>query len=76
MATKYEVLASLIEADHERWGGDDMGLHHVIGGVVGVISKTHGSEEELADAIYELIADSYVTTSKNGEKVENQVDQT
>ena len=76
MATKYDVLASLIDADHDRWGGDDMGLHHVVSGVVGLISQTHGSEEDLADAIYDLIADSYVTTKKNGEEVENQVDQT
>lgn len=76
MATKYEVLAALIEADHDRWGSDDLGLHHVIKGVVGVIAQTHGSEEELADAVYELIADSYVPTAKNGDEVENQVDQT
>ncbi len=76
MATKYEVLASLIEADHARWGGDDQGLHHVIHGVVGLISRTHGSEDDLADAIYEYIADSYVTTSKNGDEGENQVDKT
>lgn len=77
MATKYDVLIALIEADHDRWGGDEMGLHHVIVGVVDEISTSHGSEEELADAIYDRIAGAY-TPDKKKENAsdENQVDQT
>lgn len=73
MATKYDVLVSLIEAGNDRRECDERGI---IAGVVGLISESHGSEEYLADAIYDLIAECYARVRADGGGVENQVDQT
>lgn len=58
MATKYDVLRALVDLDREKWG-DQMGLHSVITNIIDVIGEPHGGEEELADSIYDLIADSF-----------------
>lgn len=61
MASKYEVLSALVDAQADQWG-DDAGWHHTIVGVINQISTSHGSEEALADSIYDLIADSAVAS--------------
>ncbi|WP_303708430.1 MULTISPECIES: hypothetical protein [Microbacterium] len=65
MATKYDVLRALVELDRDKWG-DQMGLHSVITDIIDTISESHGGEEELADQIYDLIADSF-TPDRGGE---------
>lgn len=59
MTTKYQVLSALINADAEL-RGDPSGYHHVLVDVVGEIARDRGSPQELVDAIYELIAYSFV----------------
>lgn len=59
MATKYDVLAKLIERDAEVLGPDRSGKTEILVEVVRLISETHGSEDELADAIYEMLADVF-----------------
>ncbi|EQM83407.1 hypothetical protein [Microbacterium maritypicum] len=58
MATKYDVLRALVDLDRDKWG-DQMGLHNVITNIIDAISETRGSEEELADGIYDIIAESF-----------------
>lgn len=75
MATKYDVLRALIDLDRDKWG-DQSGLHDLIVGVVDIISETHGSEAELADAVYDMIADGFVPDrTKGSSSDENQVHQ-
>lgn len=64
MATKYDVLKALVEQD----GVHGQFLHAsidyptdylVVAEVVGIISRSHESEEALSDAIFDAIADYY-----------------
>lgn len=65
MATKYEILAALLDAKADQFG-DEMGWHHVTTGVLELLqanARGHLSNEELSEAIYERIADSTSVTS-------------
>ena len=75
-AMKYKLLAKLIEAEQERWGDDVHSWHEVVIDIIGIVSETHGSEEELADAVFDRIALSVVDIEPEEESRENQVDQT
>lgn len=57
MATKYEVLEALVEANICAYGDEGNGI--VVSGVVSIISQSWGSEEELANEIYDYIADCF-----------------
>ena len=66
MATKYDVLATLIKRDAESHGEDRLGYHHTLVAIVDTIATSHGSEEQLAEAIYNIIADSFATETAGG----------
>lgn len=57
--TKYDLLAALIEAqgDEQR---DEAGWHYVLMGVVHRLGVGYGSEEALADELFDFIADAAV----------------
>ncbi|PZE88784.1 hypothetical protein DEJ00_12700 [Curtobacterium sp. MCLR17_039] len=57
MATKYQLLAALIEAESDN-RADDVGWHWVLMGVVNRLGETHGSEEALAEELFNFISDS------------------
>ncbi len=61
MATKYDVLSTLIKRDAESHGDDLHGYHHTLLAVVDTIATSHGSEDQLAEAIYDVIAESFAT---------------
>lgn len=64
MATKYDVLAKLIERDAESHNLDKAGNYYLLLGVVDLISRPWESEDALNDAIYDLIADGVAGQSK------------
>ncbi|WP_182066790.1 hypothetical protein [Curtobacterium sp. ME12] len=57
MATKYQLLAALIEAESDN-RADDAGWHYVLMGIVNRLGETYGSEEALAEELFDLISDS------------------
>jgi hypothetical protein len=57
MATKYQLLSALIEAESDN-RADDVGWHWVLMGVVNRLGETHGSEEALAEELFTFISDS------------------
>ncbi len=59
MPTKYKILSALIDADAEL-RGDPSGYHHVLVDVVDEIAKPHASQQALVDALYDLVALSFV----------------
>jgi hypothetical protein len=59
MPTKYKILSALIDADAVL-RGDPGGYHHVLVDVVDEIARAHASQQELVDALYDLIASSFV----------------
>lgn len=67
MATKYDVLAKLIERDAEAHKHDQAGNYKVLLAVVKEISEPHASEDELVDALYDLIAECFVGDSPDAE---------
>lgn len=67
MATKYDVLAKLIERDADAFGPDRSGKTGLLIEIVDLISRTHGSEDELADAIYEMLAEAFAGESPASE---------
>jgi hypothetical protein len=64
--TKYDLLSALIDAQAAE-SRDEAGWHHILGAVVGIISETHGSEEALADSLFDYIADSVVVKNDDDE---------
>lgn len=64
MASRYEVLAQLI--DSQNWlNPDESGNHDVI---VGVLRLLHESDEsKLADDIYEMIANCFTASPFGGD---------
>ncbi|MCU1580013.1 MAG: hypothetical protein JWP19_2217 [Rhodoglobus sp.] len=64
MTSRYEVLATLVDTAAGSHGTDDLGYHHAL---VGILRELHVAEQsgasraQLADAIYDRIADSEIS---------------
>lgn len=64
--TKYDLLEHIVLNSNEH-NLDQAGNYNVVAGIVKTISRSYGSEEELADVLYEFIASCYVTASEDEE---------
>jgi hypothetical protein len=56
---KYELLKTLIRADREFSNGDISGYDDVLVNVVNILTTTHGSEDDLSEAIFEYLAECF-----------------
>lgn len=70
--SKYDVLKALVDSQ-AREQGDEAGWHHVVASIIDVIASEHGSEFDMSEEIYEVIATAIVP---GGDESENQVNQT
>jgi len=66
-ATKYDVLAKLIERDADLTGLDRAGNYNLLIAIIHEISRGHATEDDLAEAIYDMIADVYVGEAPQSE---------
>ncbi|GAA0960263.1 hypothetical protein [Frigoribacterium faeni] len=57
--TKYDLLAALIEAQGKE-STDEVGWHYLLMGVVHRLGEGYGSEEALADELFNFLAEATV----------------
>jgi hypothetical protein len=59
MASKYEVLAKLIERDGELHNLDQAGNYHLLANIAREIGHPYSDVDDLVDALYELLSDVF-----------------